>query len=42
MFRINKKANILVIDTGDYHDANRIVSELLSYTRLYSKWCYIP
>lgn len=31
MFRIDKKTNLLYIDTGDYHEANRIVGELPSY-----------
>ncbi len=31
IFKVNKKSNILTIDTGDYHEANRIVGELPSY-----------
>ncbi|MCK9268589.1 MAG: hypothetical protein M0P14_07750, partial [Alkaliphilus sp.] len=31
MFKVDKKSNILTIDTGDYHEANRIVGELPSY-----------
>lgn len=31
MFKIDKRSNILTIDTGDYHEANRIVGELPSY-----------
>lgn len=31
MFRIDKRANILLIDTGDYHETDRIVGELPSH-----------
>lgn len=31
MFTIDRRANLLTIDTGDYHEANRIVGELPSY-----------
>ncbi|SDK94973.1 PLD-like domain-containing protein [Clostridium cochlearium] len=31
MFKADKKSNLLTIDTGDYHEANRIVGELPSY-----------
>ena len=31
MFKADKRSNILTIDTGDYHEANRIVGELPSY-----------
>ncbi len=31
MFKIDRKAGLLTIDTGDYHEANRIVGELPSY-----------
>lgn len=31
MFKTDKKSNLLTIDTGDYHEANRIVGELPSY-----------
>lgn len=31
MFKIDKKANLILLDTGDYHEANRIVGELPSH-----------
>lgn len=31
MFTVDRRANILTIDTGDYHEANRIVAEIPPY-----------